>query len=60
MEPGKIKELRERWGDKPCHHPALKKNRETLDKVCTTCGRVVYSGNKKKPDGPALWPWLEA
>jgi hypothetical protein len=49
MNNQKIEELRVRWGDKPCFHPALRKNVDTHDKVCTSCGRVVYSGNRPNP-----------
>lgn len=42
----KIQELRRQWGDKPCQHPLLKKAAVTNDKVCTTCGSVVYSGKR--------------
>lgn len=44
MKINKVEELRKVWGDKPCVHPALKKVIETKDKVCITCGRVVYGG----------------
>jgi hypothetical protein len=43
MDIEKTEQLRKSWGDKPCLHPALKKVKNTYDKVCTTCGRVVYS-----------------
>jgi hypothetical protein len=40
----KIEELKKAWGEKPCSHPLLKKAIASDDKVCTTCGRTVYSG----------------
>lgn len=44
MNPEQSEKLRERWGDKPCDHPHLVKERimgmDTMDKVCDTCGSV--------------------
>ena len=33
--------------NKVCHHPYLKTEKKTADKVCTSCGRVIYSGQNK-------------
>jgi hypothetical protein len=37
--------LRELWGDKPCDHPGYDKEyylgADTMDKVCTQCGKVL-------------------
>ncbi|MDF2437354.1 MAG: hypothetical protein K0Q95_1730 [Bacteroidota bacterium] len=40
----RIEELKKAWGEKPCGHPLLKKALASNDKVCTSCGRTVYSG----------------
>jgi len=37
--------LRETWGEKPCDHPGYDKEyylgADTMDKVCTQCGKVL-------------------
>jgi hypothetical protein len=30
--------------DKPCVHPKLIKHPVSYDKICSVCGRLVYSG----------------
>jgi hypothetical protein len=43
-KPATIKlELPKTEAELPCHHPFLKTDRKTLDKICTSCGRIVYS-----------------
>lgn len=31
-------------------HPYLKTDKKTADKICTSCGRVIYSGKKSQND----------
>jgi hypothetical protein len=46
------KELRERWGDKPCDHPDLAKEMyfggSTGDYVCTQCGEAFWHAEAKE------------
>lgn len=42
MQFDEIKDIREKWGDKPCDHPNIEKEymlgAQTGDYVCTQCG----------------------
>ena len=55
MQLEKANKLRKAWGDKPCNHPDVEKEyylgSNTGDKVCTTCGRVIFDDDEEsKPD----------
>lgn len=43
MQMEDAKELREKWGNKPCNHPILDKEyylgTQTGDYICTQCGK---------------------
>ena len=49
MQLDEAEALRKAWGDKPCKHPEVQKeyflSSNTGDRVCSTCGAVVYDEN---------------
>lgn len=50
MKMSEAKELRLRWGNKPCNHQDLEIERDvtgtsTGDYVCTTCGQAGWGSN---------------
>jgi hypothetical protein len=48
-------QLREKWGDKPCHHPLIEAETEaghpSMNYVCTTCGKVGVGDLWNTPTG---------
>ena len=47
--------LRDAWGDKPCDHPNITKERgpmgQQTDYACTTCGAVAWSRQELEREG---------
>lgn len=52
MQKERAKELRQKWGDKPCDHPKLEKEYhlggDTGDKICVQCGSEFTSEEAKR------------
>lgn len=51
MQHAEAQKLRKSWGDKPCDHKHIEKEyylgSDTMDYVCTTCGREFTREEKK-------------
>ena len=50
MKMSEAKELKMRWGNKPCNHPFLEIERDEIgtstgDYVCTTCGEEGWGSD---------------
>ena len=56
MQSEEAKELRSKWGNKPCNHPALEKEyylgSATGDYACNTCGESRWGNKWNKNESP--------
>jgi hypothetical protein len=53
MQSKEARDLRMKWGNKPCDHPHVDREYDrqfhTGDEVCTQCGRVIEKDKDGKP-----------
>jgi len=54
--------LRDAWGDKPCTHPQITKERgpmgQQTDYACVTCGEVAWSRAELEKQGKEVEKFL--
>jgi hypothetical protein len=50
MKRDKKKETSQELSERFCYHPQLKPGKVVGEKICTTCGRLIYYSHKEQAE----------